>query len=1189
MLHNIFSRFMLVVLLLCCLSLLLVTPMPLHAASGTIVISQVYGGGGNSGATLKNDFIELYNLGGSPIDVTGWSVQYGSSAGTTWSGKTILSGIIAPGHYYLVQEAQGAGGSVNLPTPDAIGTIAMSATAGKVALVNNSTTLTGTCPTGSTVDLVGYGSANCSEGSPAPTLTNTTAALRALGGCTDTDDNSADFAAGAPNPRNSASPAAACGGPTNPSATGAASPNPVAAGGSLLLTVAVAPGTNPTSTGLAVSVDLSALSGSALQSFFDDGSNGDVTAGDSIFSFSFTVPNGATPGSIILPVTVSDAQGRSGTASITVNILPPHYFIHEIQGATNRSPLFGQPVLTDGIVTAIRSNGFFIQDPNPDADPNTSEGVFVFTSSAPPAAAALGNRVQVSGTVSEFPTGPNPDAPSLTEISGSPSVTLMSAGNPLPAPVTLTAADTNPAGGLNQTERFEGMRVHVDALTTVAPTGGNLSEANATSTSNGTFYAVIAGVARPFREPGIDVAADLPAGSPCCVPRFDDNPELLRVVSSGQVGATKLDVTSNVSITDVTGVLDVGAGSYTILPDPATPPTVGANMSAVPAAPAGPNEFTVAAFNLQRFYDTANDPSTSDVVLTPTAFANRLNKASLAIRNVLNMPDILGVEEMENLTTLQALADKVNNDAVGAGQPNPNYQAYLFEGNDVGGIDVGFLVKAARVSVTDVTQEGKDATYFDPTSLSLALLNDRPPLLLRAVVGTSPMSMPVTVIVNHLRSLISVDDPVDGPRVRAKREAGAEFLANLIQDRQAADPLESIVSIGDYNAFEVNDGYGDIIGVIRGNPAPADQDVLAGAAGLVSPLLTDLMAATADQRYSYVETGNAQILDHVLVNSTLLSSLDSFTYARNNADFPEVYRSDASRPERISDHDIPVAYFTLVDSTPPTVQCGSADADWHADNVSIPCTARDGGSGLANPADASFSLSTSVAAGAANGNASTGSRSVCDAQTNCATAGPVGGNMIDRKPPVVAVTGVTDGAFYTLGSSIPVAGCSTSDADSGVAANATISVTGGLPSGVGQFTATCSGARDNVGNVTPDVKAMYTVGYGFSGFLAPLDLARSFKLGSTIPVKWQLSDAGGHVINTLGAVTTIQAVPNSACSGQGDGTAVDAGTSGNSGLRTDGSQFIFTWQTRGLAGGCYNLAITLDDTTTHSVVVSLKP
>ena len=112
---------------------------------------------------------------------------------------------------------------------------------------------------------------------------------------------------------------------------------------------------------------------------------------------------------------------------------------------------------------------------------------------------------------------------------------------------------------------------------------------------------------------------------------------------------------------------------------------------------------------------------------------------------------------------------------------------------------------------------------------------------------------------------------------------------------------------------------------------------------------------------------------------------------------------------------------------------------------------------------------------------------------------------------------------------------------------------------------------------------------GTSGFLAPLDLARSFKLGSTIPVKWQLSDAGGHVINTLGAVTTIQAVPNSACSGQGDGTAVDAGTSGNSGLRTDGSQFIFTWQTRGLAGGCYNLAITLDDTTTHSVVVSLKP
>ena len=105
-------------------------------AVGNITISEVYGGGGNSGATLTNDYIELHNRTASAIDVTGWSVQYASAAGTTWQ-VTALSGTIAAGGYYLVQEAAGAGGTTPLPTPDATGSIAMSATAGKVALVTS--------------------------------------------------------------------------------------------------------------------------------------------------------------------------------------------------------------------------------------------------------------------------------------------------------------------------------------------------------------------------------------------------------------------------------------------------------------------------------------------------------------------------------------------------------------------------------------------------------------------------------------------------------------------------------------------------------------------------------------------------------------------------------------------------------------------------------------------------------------------------------------------------------------------------------------------------------------------------------------------------------------------------------------------------------------------------------------------
>lgn len=176
--------------------------------TGGVVVSQLYGGGGNSGSTYKNDYIELYNAGTTDVSLADWSVQYASSAGTTWQ-VTVLTGTIASGHYYLVQEAAGTAGTTSLPSPDATGSISMSATSGKVALVNGKTALSGSgCPIASPiVDYVGFGSsASCYEGSGrTPTLSNTTAALRANDGGQDTNDNAADFTAGAPNPRNSSS------------------------------------------------------------------------------------------------------------------------------------------------------------------------------------------------------------------------------------------------------------------------------------------------------------------------------------------------------------------------------------------------------------------------------------------------------------------------------------------------------------------------------------------------------------------------------------------------------------------------------------------------------------------------------------------------------------------------------------------------------------------------------------------------------------------------------------------------------------------------------------------------------------------------------------------------------------------------------------------------------------------------
>lgn len=128
-----------------------------QAASTTVTISEVFGGGGNSGAPLRSDFVELYNTSSAPVDLTGWSVQYWSASGTS-AQKTPLSGQVAPGHHFLVKEADGANASAPaLENPDVTGTIAMSGTAGRVAIVD---------PNGATVDLVGWGGASVAEGSP---------------------------------------------------------------------------------------------------------------------------------------------------------------------------------------------------------------------------------------------------------------------------------------------------------------------------------------------------------------------------------------------------------------------------------------------------------------------------------------------------------------------------------------------------------------------------------------------------------------------------------------------------------------------------------------------------------------------------------------------------------------------------------------------------------------------------------------------------------------------------------------------------------------------------------------------------------------------------------------------------------------------------------------------------------------
>ncbi|NLD85162.1 MAG: lamin tail domain-containing protein [Actinomycetales bacterium] len=207
-------RIVVVALLLLLGSLVVAVPSAV-AASSTVVISQVFGGGGNSGAPYRNDFVELFNRGSTAASLDGWSIQYASATGNgTFANNpvTALSGILQPGQYYLVQMASGGGNGTSLPTPDAVGTVSMSATGAKVILVNTTSGLD--CNGGSVpctpdqldkiVDLIGWGGANFFEGTVGPTTGSTTAVLRGVDGHRETDDNGADFSVEEPNPRNTA-------------------------------------------------------------------------------------------------------------------------------------------------------------------------------------------------------------------------------------------------------------------------------------------------------------------------------------------------------------------------------------------------------------------------------------------------------------------------------------------------------------------------------------------------------------------------------------------------------------------------------------------------------------------------------------------------------------------------------------------------------------------------------------------------------------------------------------------------------------------------------------------------------------------------------------------------------------------------------------------------------------------------
>ena len=426
-------------------------------------ISRVFGGGG-SGAPYPCDVIELYNALPQAVSFSGWTVQYSVASAERWYSTSLASKTIGGYGYFLVGLA--CSGTTITPAPDLKGITMLDPVNGKVALVSNGTSITGlTDP--DVVDFVGYGSANAYEGSgPAPALSTSTAALRGNGGCNDSDDNAADFAAGPVTPRNSQSPANLC--PEAAPVVWSTSPADEASGvaRSTNLVVNFSESVTLGDDWFGIQCDLSGTR---------DPDSATITGGPTSYTVDPNVDFYADDACrlTILGAAVQDSDESDPPDAMTADYVAdfrtvagqcddPAYSIDGIQGAGASSAAAGQKRTVQGVVTGDFQGttglyGYFIQEEASDADtdPRTSEAIFVDESSGTLGDVTAGSRVRVTGTVDELA--------GMTSLTTATRLLSCGAAD-IPAPIDLTL----PVGSPAEWEQYEGMLVRLGQPLTVA-------------------------------------------------------------------------------------------------------------------------------------------------------------------------------------------------------------------------------------------------------------------------------------------------------------------------------------------------------------------------------------------------------------------------------------------------------------------------------------------------------------------------------------------------------------------------------------------------------------------------------------------------------------------------------------------------------------------------------------------------
>ena len=563
---------------------------------------------------------------------------------------------------------------------------------------------------------------------------------------------------------------------------------------------------------------------------------------------------------------ISISSGGSITLPDAASIIP----ICTIQGRYFSSAYEDQVVSTRGVVYAdleeTGSRGFFMQDETCDADPQTSNGIFVYMDEKYNLVAS-GDYVEVRGTVTEYY--------GRTELDTDPNgVTIISAGHPLPVPIDLNPPQDNQEA-YRYLEAHEGMYISMPAVNVVGPTN-----------AEGETWVIASalGIERVFRD---DPAG---TGEVVCL----DDQGLYTIAPQAKVGD---------EIIAIHGALDYVAGAYRIqLFQPAVlhqsieKPQIDTPQTVEPG-------FSVGTFNLANYFDAMDDPDVQDMVYSTDGYYLKQHKLALTIHEVLGEPDVLAVQEVENFTVLNAL---VNREEISS-----TYQFAWEDGPDFRGIDSALLYSTSKSRLLDsfsrqgctrlVDGLGPDGN-LDMLSPENALTCDtnsdgvldgnrlfsRPPLFVQLEICPNQCNLAdseeemvaVWFVAVHLKS--KMQDTIWNAYTLLRRIEQADTIARWMREIYASEPNTNIILLGDLNDY------------------PTSQTVKI----LTETGTKDLtQSINQDQRYSYIYQGVSQILDYVMPFSSMYYAADSIKARHTNADFPHIFSTVSGTYYRSSDHE----------------------------------------------------------------------------------------------------------------------------------------------------------------------------------------------------------------------------------------------------------------------------------------------